>query len=65
MIHRLREVIRIGDVLVRVERGTCNQCFFYDENVVERCKNCADLDCSRFNRPDKKDIIYKKVKEGD
>lgn len=62
MEHSLNSIVQIGDNTYKVELGNvCNICAFYNENIAERCKVCADFDCSQFNRSDKTDIVYKKI----
>lgn len=62
--NRLGEVVEIESIKFQVVEGNiCPMCSLNDENINIRYKRCASLNCSKFSRRDKKDVVYIKLNE--
>ena len=60
--HVLDEIVIIDDTDFQVREGNiCPMCSLNDENIALRYKRCAALNCSRFSRKDKRDVVYVKI----
>lgn len=66
--HPINSTIKISEKQYKVVpaedtcKNICMNCALYDENIVKRCKRCADYKCSKFDRTDKTDVFYEQVK---
>ena len=52
---------RVTITLEAVEHSYCKECFFYVEGGYYQC--IRKFKCSKYERLDKKNIIFKEVKE--
>ncbi len=65
--HQVNSIIGISEKQYKVvpaentRKNICMNCALYDENIVKRCKRCADYKCSKFDRTDKTDVLYEPV----
>lgn len=67
MEHKIGEIITLPDgrkaEVVETPEDNCGKCLFARAEEVLDCMDICDLDCAALHRTDRKNIIYKEIKD--